>query len=229
MQVAAGGANKTTNMKQNSHLKRSILAAAASLGLMASAFAQNANVAVPNPAQTDTGAGRLGFRYTEVGYNYLDFSGGHADGFGVEFNQPLNTGFDFNATYDWARARLSGITAKGQDLWLGLNAFSNQSWGKPYVLAAVGWNWQKAAGIHDDSFEFKVGTGAEFAIAPAFTVTPYINYARATAYNDSQIELGAKAAYRIADAWLLTAHVQHNFVRHEDDDTEYGLGVAYRF
>jgi opacity protein-like surface antigen len=217
-------------MKQNSHLKRSILAAAASLGLVASAFAQNANVAVPTPAPAETGAGLLGFRYTEVGYNFIDLKGSdNANGFGVTYNQPLNTGFDFIANYNWAKADFTGFDAKVQDLWLGLNSFSNQSWGKPFVLAAVGWEWQKVAGFRDDSFQFKVGTGAEFTVAPAFTLTPYLNYARATSFNASEIELGVKAAYRLNESWNLTARVQHNFVRHDDDNTEYGLGVAYRF
>lgn len=217
-------------MKQNSHLNRIIFAAAASLGLVASAIAQNANVAVPTPTTVQSGAGLLGFRYTEVDYKFIDLKGGdNANGFSVAFNQPLNAGFDFVASYDWAKADFDAFNAKVQDLELGLKAFSNLSWGKPYILSAVGWEWQKAGSIRDDSFTFKVGVGAEFAVAPAVSVTPFVNFVRATGFNTSEVETGVKAAYRLTDAWSLTARIQHEFVRHDDDDTEYAVGAVYRF
>lgn len=215
-------------MKQNITIKTLILAAAVSLGATF-ASAQSANVAVPTPSDT-TASGLLGSRYTEVGYRFIDLKGGDdAHGFTVAYNQPLNTGFDFVANYDWAQVDFGTVTARVQDLEVGVKAFSALSWGKPYVLAAVGWEWQKAASSHDDSFTYKVGIGSEFAVAPAFTVTPFVNFVRATDFNASELEVGAKVAYRLNSSWSLTARVQREIVRHDSDDTEYAIGAAFHF
>jgi hypothetical protein len=215
-------------MKQNITMKSFIFAAAVSLGATI-ASAQSANVAVPTPSET-TSSGLLGSRYTEVAYKFIDLKGSdNANGFAIGYNQPLNTGFDFVANYDWAQADFGPFTATIQDADVGVKAFSALSWGKPYVLAAVGWEWQKAAGIHEDSFMYKVGVGAEFAVAPAFTVTPFVNFVRVTDFNASEFEAGVKVAYRLNSSWSLTAKAQREFVRHDDDDTEYTVGAVYHF
>jgi opacity protein-like surface antigen len=216
-------------MKQNITITKTfIFAAAIALGATV-ASAQNANVAVPTPSQTVSG-GLLGSRYTEATYKYIDLKGGdHADGFGLTYNQPLNAGFDFVSNYQWAKADLSGFDVRVQDLDVGVKAFSALSWGKPYVLAAVGWEWQKAAGIRDHSFTYTVGVGAEFQATAALTVTPYVNFFRATAFNSSEIDPGVKVAYRLNNAWSLTARVQYDDVRHGNESIEYSIGAAYHF
>lgn len=214
----------------NKHLiiKSLILAAATTLGATM-ASAQSANVAVPTPSAT-TASGLLGSRYTEVTYKFIDFSGNDdAHGFTLGYNQPLSAGFDFVGSYEWAQANLPFFVAKIQDVDVGVKAFSAQSWGKPYVLAAVGWEWQKAAGFRDSSFTYKVGFGAEFQVAPAFTLAPYVNFHRATGFDATEYQLGVQAAYRLDSAWSLTARVQRDLVRHDDDDTVYSIGAAFHF
>jgi hypothetical protein len=219
-------------MKQNTKIKSYIFAAAVSLGALATASAQSANVAVPNPAETAS-TGLLGSRYTDVTYNYLhnESSAGpdHADGFAVGYNQPINPAFDLKLNYDWARANFASYRFKVQDLDIGTAAYANLSWGKPFVLAAVGWQWQSGGGYSDNSFRYQVGVGTEFQVAPAFVVTPFVTFVRATGFNDSEVDFGVKAAYRVAGNWDIIARVQYDAVRHGGDTAEYAIGAAYHF
>ena len=215
-------------MKQNINLNSLILATALVLGATA-ASAQNANVAVPTPAES-SGSGLLGSRYTEVSYNYIDLSGStHADGVSLVFNQPLRAGIDLTAGYSWAKADYDLFDAKVQDLDVGVKAYTNLVWGRPFAAAAVGWEWAKADGFRDDSFTYKVGGGVEFQVAPAVVVTPFVNFVRATGFNTSEVETGVKATYRLNREWSLTARAQYEFVRHDDNSAEYSIGAIYHF
>lgn len=217
-------------MKQYTTLKNYIFAAAVSLGALSAASAQNTNVAVPNPADEAPAAGLLGSRYTEVGYKFVNVEGpDNAHGFVVAFNQPLAAGFDFVASYDWARVDFGSTDATVQDLEFGLKAFTNLSWGKPYILAAAGWEWQQVSTLRDDSFLGKVGVGVEIPAAPGFVITPFANFIRATGFNASEFELGAKVTYRVNNQWSVSARGQYEIVRHDADTTEYSLGVNYHF
>jgi hypothetical protein len=205
-----------------------MLAAAMTLGPVA-ALAQNANVAVPTP-EAAASAGLLGSRYSEVAYNYTDLPGSkHADGFGLNFNQPLRANLDFTAGYNWSKADFGAFDVKVQDLQAGVRGFTTLSWGRPYAEASVGWEWAKAAGIHDDSFAYRVGVGAEFQVAPALVVTPFVNFVRATGFNASEVELGAKVTYRLNREWSLTARAQYEAVRHDRDSAEYSVGAIFHF
>jgi opacity protein-like surface antigen len=219
-------------MKQKTNLRLSILAAALSLGLAATAAAQGTAASAPAPAAVETGAGMLGSGYTEVAWNYLNLDDGPpgvARGFSLAYNQPVKAGLDFNANYDWARASAYGVRLTQQRADLGVTAFSPLEWGKPYVQALAGWVWQKGGGFRDSSFAYTLGTGVEFQVAPRFTLTPYVNFVRATGFNSSEFDLGAKAAYRLSKEWSLTARAQYDAVQHSSDATEYSVGVAYHF
>jgi hypothetical protein len=96
---------------------------------------------------------------------------------------------------------------------------------------AAGWSWQDASGVsfNDDSFTYKLGVGTEFQVAPALTVAPFVNFARATGFDANQFELGAKASYRINREWGVTARAEYISARHATDSAEYSLGVNYHF
>ena len=219
-------------MKQNTNVISFILAAAISLGLAASASAQSANVAVPTPSATGSTGGLLGSRYTEIAANYIDLTAGNpsvARGVRLDYNQPLQANFDLNLDYDWARANYAGMRLTQQDVGVGATAFTNLSWGRPFALAAVGWQWQKGGGVTDDSFTYKLGVGTEFQVAPTIVVTPFVNFVRATGFNESEADFGVKAAYRVNKDWSITARAQYDAVRHYKDAAEYSIGAAYHF
>lgn len=207
------------------------LAVAGSLGLATAALAQNANVAPPVPSP-ELAAGLLGTGYTAVGWNYVNFDGSApsaARGLTATFNQPLRAGLDLQVNYDWLRAGLRGVTLSQHQLEGGVTAFQSYSWGKPFVDAGAGWVWARGGGASDDSFVFHFGGGVEFAVAPRLSVTPFVEFRRATGFNASEVDLGAKAAYRLTREWSAVAKVQYDAVRHDRDATEYSLGVAYHF
>ena len=219
-------------MKQNTNVISFILAAAVSLGLAASASAQSANVAVPTPSEPAPAGGLLGSRYTEVAYNYIDLTAGSpgvARGFTFDYNMPFKANVDLNLDYDWARAKYAGTRLTQQDVGVGATAYTNLSWGRPFALAAVGWQWQKGGGSNDDSFTYKLGVGTEFQVAPAVVVTPFVNFVRATGFNDSEADFGVKTAYRVTKDWSVTARAQYDAVRHYKDSIEYSVGAAYHF
>lgn len=216
-------------MKQTKNLKNTILAAALALGLVATATAQSVNTA---PAVSDTGAGLLGSNYAQLSLNYLDLNDGPpsaARGFTFGYNQRLSSSVDFNAAYDWARAEAYGQHATQQKIDFGATAYTGLEWGKPYVQALAGWVWQKAGSFNEDSFAYTLGTGVEFTVAPKLTLTPFVNFVRATGFNQSEFDLGVKAAYRLNKEWSLTARAQYDAVRHSSDAAEYSAGVAYHF
>lgn len=219
-------------MNQTNRLKTFIFAAAVSIGAATTALAQDANVAVPNPADTIRGGGLLGSTYSQVEYNYIDLRGSgpsHADGVGLTVNQPFWPNIDLHGSYDYAQATFAGTKFRVHDVEFGTTIYSGLEWGKPFATAAVGWQWQKAAGFSDDSFTFRVGVGSEFQLAPAFVVTPFVNFVRATSFDANEYEIGAKATYRINEQWSATVRAQYEAVEDSSDSAEYSIGVNYHF
>ncbi len=66
-------------------------------------------------------------------------------------------------------------------------------------------------------------------MAPAVVVTPFVNFVRATGFNDSEADFGVKTAYRVTKDWSVTARAQYDAVRHYKDSIEYSVGAAYHF
>ncbi len=213
-------------MKQNTTLKTFILAAAASLGFAASAFAQE--------AEPVTG-GFLGTRYVAAEGNLYDLHNSvpsHASGFTVAYNQPFSANIDVGADYVWSRAT-SDVRYTEQEFNLNATAYKAYSWGKPFATAAAGWVWDRAtttaATAKDDSFAYKVGAGVEFAFEHA-TVTPYVNLARAVSYNANALQGGVKIAYHLTREVALTVRAQYDVTEGAvGNSLETAVGIAYRF
>ncbi|MDB6095154.1 MAG: hypothetical protein JWM32_2716 [Verrucomicrobia bacterium] len=211
-----------------------ISTAVLSLGLALSAAAQNSDVSVPTPSATPSvsGWGLLGSGYTSLNLKYTDLDNGPATalrGAGVEFNQAYRDGLDFKLGYDWARATADSYRYTAQDLKFGAVLYSKLEWGKPFVQALAGWEWQRAGGVADDSFAYTVGTGVEFQITQPFVLTPYINFVRATSFNRSEVDYGVKGTYRLNRQWSLSAGVSYDAILHSKDATSYLVGVNYHY
>ncbi len=219
-------------MNKKTTLKTTWVAAIAALGLGSAAWAQNPDFAPANPGNTGRPAGLLGSPYAQVEYNYIDLDGygpSHADGFGVTLNQPFWPNIDYHISYDYASAKFMGSRLRVHDAEFGVTMHTQYAWGKPFVMAGAGWQWQKAGGFSDDSFAFRVGTGVEFQVAPAVAVTPFMNYVRATSFDANEYELGVKATYRFDESWSATARAQYEAVEDSPDSQEFSLGVNYHF
>lgn len=221
-------------MNQKNKLKLTLLAAVVALGTAATVSAQEtaSTSPAPAPAAADTGSGLLGTRYLGAAYDYIAFQGvgpNHAHGLDLSFNQPLSSHFDLNLGYEWGRAHYLGYRLTDQDFTVGTTAYTNLGWGKPFALVAAGWDFVDATGAHDNSFIYRTGVGIEFPVARAFSVAPYVNFARATGYNQNEFDYGVKAEYRVTRAVGITARVQYDAIRQASDQTEYSLGVNYHF
>ena len=207
-------------------LKNFLITATAALGL---ATLVRADVPLENkePLQSTTavGQGLLGQQYANLTYTYIDLSGtsAHADDYTFAFNQPLNTGLDGIFSYDYTRAN----SLSQHNLMAGLRAFSDHyAWGKPYVEASAGYAQERVAGVRDDSFVWGVGVGAEFQVAPAFTVTPSVGYKKAPDLAGSGTwTYGVKANYWIDSQWSVTAGIS----RDDNSNNMFTVGTNFRF
>jgi len=216
------------NMKQTTTLKSFILAAAASLGLTASAFAQEASDSVVT-------GGLLGTRYTAIEGNYYDLhksDPAYATGFTVAYNQPLTANIDLGGDYSWTRGTGAARLTE-QELNFNATAYKAFSWGKPFVTAGAGWVWDRAttatAAAKDDSFAYKVGTGVEFVVGQA-SFTPYVNFARAASYNANELQAGVLASYHLTREWAVTGRLQYDVTEGTVGNSfESAIGIAYRF
>ncbi len=226
------GANKPNHMKQNTTLKYIFLSAAAALALAAFARAGEMPPATQE-ATTPVRQGLLGQNYATLTYSYIDLHNSpvNADNFEFAFNQPLNTGLDAVFAYDWTQmGQFAGNRPNTQSVTAGLRAFSNAyTWGKPYVEADAGYAWQRDtfAG-KDNSVLWQAAVGAELQVAPAFTVTPYIQYTDTPSLagnNNGTWNFGAKASYWIDSQWAVTAGI----ARDDNQNNRFTVGTNFRF
>lgn len=208
--------------------KNLIMAAALALGLASAAFAQSANVAVPNPADNKA-AGLLGVNYVTTGYSYtdLDNTGTHVSDFTLTLNENLRDGIDGIVEYGYGRSsKIAGSRITQHDILFGARAFLTSGATKPYVEAGVGWVWQKGFGSSDDSFAYGLGVGAEIQIAPAATLTPFVRYEDITrGSNNDSWTYGLKANYWVSSRVGLQAGI----ARDDDKNMNYSVGANFRF
>lgn len=216
-------------MKQHSLLKTLLISAAAAFSLAAFARADVPLDQEPLQSTTAVGQGLLGQQYASLTYSYIDLDAPtHADNYNFGFNQPLNIGLDAVFNYDYTQTGLiAGDRLSQHALTAGLRAFSNHfAWGKPYVEAGAGYAWQRYAGDRDNSFVWGVGVGAEFQVAPAFAVTPYVEYADAPDLAGSGTwTYGVKANYWIDSQWSVTGGID----RDDDQNNSFTIGTNFRF
>jgi len=232
VQLTAGNQKQDHKMKQNITLGFQILAVAAALGLAVSASAQSTDATTTASAPTTTGFGQLGSAYSGVAYTYDHVESSSPSewrGFALDYNRPLSAGLDFNLGYDWRQGQNYVLRLTQQNLDAGLTAFTALDWGKPYLQALAGWEWQEGYGPGADSFAYSVGTGVEFQVAQPFVLTPFVNFLRATKFDQNEVDYGVKTAYRLTREWDLAASVQRDAVRDANDRMGYSLGVDYHF
>ncbi len=220
-------------MKQNTTLKYLLLTGAAALALAGTARAGGLPESTPLESTTPVHQGLLGQQYASLTYSYvnLDHSSANADNFDFAFSQPLNTGLDAVFAYDWTQnGLLVGNRLNTQSVTAGLRAFSNAyPWGKPYVEAGVGYAWQRETPAgKDNSVLWQAAIGAEFQVAPAFTVTPYLQYTDTPSLagnNGGTWKYGVKANYWVDSQWAVTAGI----ARDDNQNNLFTVGTNFRF
>ena len=211
---------------------KSLLLAAAVLGFTAAALAQSTATSVPTPASgPDTGRGLLGQHYFNLGYSYTNLTGTKINlrGVGLQYNQPLNTGFDLKLSYSNARTSEYFGTLRNlqQSFDASAIAFVPQTgWGRPYAEVGAGWIWTKNAGVKDNSFLYHLETGVEYQLTSLLSLTPYVAYVDAPSIAvNNHWNYGVKTNYWVTDSWGVGAGIGRDNKR----DMSYSAGVNFRF
>jgi opacity protein-like surface antigen len=213
-------------MKNQTSLKYFVLAAAASLGLAASAFAQTTVAAEPTVSRS---SGLLGQTYASASYGYIDLddTSVNARSYSLGLNQYVRDGVDSFLDYNYTRSgRIAGTRLTQHDVLLGARVYTHWQGVKPYAEAGIGWVWQKAGGVRDNSFAWAAGVGAEIEVAPKTTLTPFVRYSDLTeGGNNDQWEYGVKANHWLTDKLA----VQGSISRDDDQNLFYRVGVNFRY
>lgn len=212
--------------------KNLILAAIATLGLSASAFAQDPMKAPPNPA-APTASGLLGSTYAGVAWNsYRLNDGPPSAGHGATayFNQSLADDLDFSVSYDWMRAHSAVLSTTEQKLDWSVTGYTKQDWGKPFVTVGIAHAWRNGdvTGRHG-SWGFGADMGIEFQAAPALAITPFVGWDRETSFSRNATRYGLRTTYRVSREWSVTATAQYLEVKRMANRAEYSLGLNYHF
>lgn len=215
-------------MKNIHPFKTFVLAAAASLGLASSAFAQT-SAPVAEPATITHSSGLLGQTYASLGYGYVNFDNSSATArtYSLSLNQYVRDGVDTVFEYNYTRSSPVGNTRlKQHDLLFGGRFYTSWQGIKPYAEVGVGWVWQKAAGFSDNSFAWGAGVGAEIEVAAKTSLTPFVRYTDITEGSDNDAwEYGVKANHWLTEKVAL----QGSISRDDDRNMFYRLGVNVRY
>ncbi len=214
-------------MKTIHPLKFLLVATALTLGL-----AVHADDALPaeKAAPVAGNVGLLGQVYATLTYNYinLDATSVHADKYSLSVNQPLAFGLDGMLGYDYSQTgNIAGFRQRQHTLSGALRAFSTSyNWGKPYVEAGIGYVSSRYAGNGDDSFLWEVASGVEFQVAPATTVTPYIQYLDTPGLpGGGKWNFGVKANHWVTSQAAVTVGIE----RDSDQNMMFTFGTNFRF
>lgn len=172
----------------------------------------------------------LGQVYGTLTYSYinLDATSTHADNYSFSVNQPLAFGLDGILSYDFSQSgEVAGSRVRQNTVGAALRAFSTAfNRGKPYVEAGAGFAWARYAGTTDNSFVWEVAGGVEFQVAPATTVTPYIQYVDAPDLaGGGEWNFGVKANHWVNSQWAVTAGLELD----NDQNTAFTVGTNFRF
>jgi hypothetical protein len=216
-------------MTKKINVKTLMLAAAAAFGLAASASAQGTGST--GSTSSAIGTGLLGQSYVGINYGYTDQHStpvSNLQGINLEYNQPLNTGFDLNLGLgDAWSSRFGGTRTRMQDLNANAIAFlPDLTWGRPFIGVGAGWEWTKTSNVRDNSFVYKLDTGVEFQVTKELSLTPLVSFTDTTSFHtDNKWAYGVKANYWITSQWAVSAAV----MRDNMVNTTYSVGANFRF
>lgn len=156
-------------------INKNLFSVLAALTASISAFAQQ----IPAPTQSQTGV--LGQRYADVSFGAQDFHGfsDNAYGLGVgaslPFNESLDVGFGYG--YNWLD---SNAELRSQTLSTSATAYTHYKGVKPFVGAALGYQWTKTKfstfSVKNHDWVWGLGVGVEVPVG-VVTLTPSIGYA----------------------------------------------------
>jgi hypothetical protein len=208
---------------QKINLKTLVLAAAASLGLVASAAAQSM------PAAASASGSLLGQNYVGTEFTYVHYDQGLpklARNYDLAFNQALTTGLDLGVNYDYFRATEAGVSFRGNTASLDLTGYLDRGWGKPFLVGSGGWTWTNTGSVKQHSYVYAFTTGVEIPVGTSVAMAPFVSYSAAPKIAGvHDWNYGVKTNYRFAKEWSTSFTVSID----DEKDMGYAIGVNYHF
>ena len=208
---------------QKINLKTLVLAAAASLGLVASAAAQSM------PAAASAGGGLLGQNYVGTEFTYVHYDQGVpklARDYGLAINQSLTTGLDLGVSYDYFRATEAGVSFRRNTASLDLTGYLDQGWGKPFLAGSAGWTWVNNGSVKQHSYAYAFTTGVELPVGTSVAVAPFVSYSAAPRIAGVHgWDYGVKTNYSVSKEWSTSFTISID----DEKDMSYAIGVNYHF
>lgn len=208
----------------------------AALALLATGSVALAQRVVTDNAPLEAGDGLIGQNYSGLTFSYLH----HVDGapnvehrYGFDSNMAVAPHFDARVSYDYTTASVLDTHLRQHDAMIGAVAYTPVealAGAKPFVSADVGWEWYKgtAAALknYDDSFAYRLGTGAELVLMRHWTATPYVAYEERPHFAGShEWDYGLNTTYRFRRGWSGTVGAQID----DQHNLTYTVGVNQHF
>lgn len=203
--------------------KKTILA----LGLLAA----GASFAQTTATTTTPPIGVLGRSYSEIHFGVNDITHSSKDqyGLGVAANVPVASNLDVNAGYDYGWVRGVGHV---NGLSTGATAYTLFKGVRPFVGAALGYDWNSALGRRDERAVWGASVGVEIPVS-VISITPRVVYGddfRNSSRSSQQLSYGVEANYWLNQNSAVFAGVGYTDMHHSTGDTwNYSVGARYKF
>lgn len=203
--------------------KKTILA----LGLLAVAGASYAQTAAAN----QTTVGLLGQSYSEAQFSVTDIKhySKNQYGLGVAANVPVTPYLDLTGGYDYGWLRGEGHF---NAISAGANAYTTFNGVKPFVGAAVGYEWETSQGSRRNLGIWGLAAGVEIPVS-VVTITPRIVYAddfKNAARSTQQASYEVEGNYWVTKTTAVYATVGYTDIRKSSNDAwTYTVGARFKF
>ena len=156
--------------------------------------------------------GQLGVNYYGAGIGYgqtwnsnLPDLEGFGGGVGVNYNllQEVNYAIDLSANYTYIRGSGLNIRSRGHEISTSAVAFTEMEGARPFISLDTGWSWHRSH-YHSwrstsDSWFYGWTGGAEFEVAPDWSLTPFVSWTRWDNYSESEWSGGVNLHYWMDD------------------------------
>ena len=205
--------------------KKTILA----LGLVVAgvSYAQTAQTA----STSSQPVGLLGQSYSQFSYGVTDIHNFSKDqqNLGVAGNIPVLPYLDLGASYGYSWLRGIGHT---NTIAGGATAYTTWSGVKPFVGAAVGYQWDRSFGARDDEGIWGLAAGVEVPVS-VITLTPQVVYGddfRRSGESSQHWTYSVEGNYWLSHSTALFASVGYIDENHTSAHAwDYEIGARFRF
>jgi hypothetical protein len=190
-------------------------------------FAQTAQTTSTSAAPV----GVLGQSYSEVSFGLTDIQHTSKNQYdlGVAANVPVSPYLDLGAGYTYSWMHSAG---HANSVFGGATAYTTYNGVKPFVGAALGYQWENYGSYRNDQASWGAAAGVEIPVS-VITVTPRIVYSddfRGKSRSYQQWSYGAEANYWVTKTAAVFASADYVDAQHTNVDAyAYTIGARFKF